>query len=72
METEKYIYIMEFKMGSADEAINQIFEKKYYEPFRLKKKEIILLGIGFSHEERNISGFKHMAFAAGEKISPVK
>jgi len=72
VETEKYIYIMEFKMGSADEAINQIFEKKYYEPFRLKKKEIILLGIGFSREERNISGFKHMAFAAGENISPVK
>jgi hypothetical protein len=69
VETEKYIYIMEFKMGSADEAIKQVFEKKYYEPFRLKKKEIILLGIGFSREERNIFGFKHLAFAAGEKIS---
>jgi hypothetical protein len=72
VETEKYIYIMEFKMGSADEAINQVFEKKCYESFRLKKKEIILLGIGFSQEERNISGFKHLAFAAEEKISPVK
>ena len=59
-------------MGSADEAINQVFEKKYYEPYRLKKKEIILLGIGFSREERNISGFKHMAFAAGERISQGK
>jgi hypothetical protein len=68
VETEKYIYIMEFKMGSADEAIKQILAKKYYEPFQDRGKEIILLGIGFSREQRNISGFKHMIFAPGEEI----
>jgi hypothetical protein len=68
VETEKYIYIMEFKMGSADDAMKQILEKKYYEPFLSKEKEIILLGIGFSREERNISGFKHMIFPPGEEI----
>lgn len=59
-ETGKYIYIIEFKMGGAGEALEQILEKKYYEPFRLKEKQIVLLGIGFSQEERNISGYKHM------------
>ena len=68
-ETEKYIYIMEFKMGSADEALKQILEKKYYESSQLNEKEIILLGIGFSQEERNISGYKHITFAPGEDIN---
>jgi len=63
---------MEFKMGSADEALNQVLEKKYDEPFRLKKKEIILLGIGFSREERNISGFKHLVFAGGDASKSLK
>ena len=66
-ETDKYIYVIEFKMGSADEAIKQIQEKKYYEPFQDRGKEIILLGIGFSAKERNISGFKHMTLAGGEE-----
>jgi hypothetical protein len=57
VETERYIYIFEFKMGSADEALKQILEKKYYEKYLAQKKEIILLGIGFSESERNISGF---------------
>ncbi len=55
LETANKIYIMEFKMGTAAEAIKQIKEKKYYEKYQGMGKEIILLGIGFDANERNIS-----------------
>jgi len=58
VETGNFIYVIEFKMGSADEAFKQILEKKYYEQYLAQAKTIVLLGIGFSVEDRNISGFK--------------
>lgn len=61
-KTERYIYIMEFKMGSADEALAQIQEKKYYEPFLSEGKEILMVGIGFNREDRNIVQFKYVKF----------
>ncbi len=58
VETAEYIYVLEFKMGSADEAFKQILEKKYYEQFLGQSKTIILSGIGFSVKDRNISDYK--------------
>lgn len=52
------IFIFEFKLGTSDEAMNQIKEKKYYEKFIVEKKEIILVGVGFDNEKRNISDHK--------------
>ncbi|MCX6580107.1 MAG: ATP-binding protein [Candidatus Aminicenantes bacterium] len=62
VRTERYIYIIEFKMGSADEALAQIQEKKYYEPFLSEGKEILMVGIGFNREDRNIVQFKCVKF----------
>ena len=56
VESEKYIYIFEFKMTDAQKALDQINQKGYYEQFLVSKKQIILVGVGFSKEERNISG----------------
>jgi len=58
VETGNFIYVIEFKMGSADEAFKQILEKKYYEQYLNQSKTVILFGIGFSVEDRNISGYK--------------
>jgi tetratricopeptide (TPR) repeat protein len=58
VETGSFIYVIEFKMGSADEAFKQILEKKYYEQYLAQPKAIILFGIGFSVEDRNISAYK--------------
>ena len=59
VETKDKIYIMEFKCNqSAEKGISQIKEKRYYEPFLGKGKEIILLGINFSTETRNIKEYK--------------
>lgn len=51
------IYIIEFKLGTGQEAIDQIKEKKYYEKFVIEKKEIILVGVGFSNDNRNIEDY---------------
>jgi hypothetical protein len=62
VRTGQYIYILEFKMGSADEALAQIQEKKYYEPFLSEGKEILMVGIGFDREDRNIVQFKYVKY----------
>jgi hypothetical protein len=54
IETDQTIYIFEFKMEDARAAMAQIHEKKYYEKYMSKEKEIILVGVSFSKETRNI------------------
>lgn len=59
VQTNKYIYIFEFKLdGTADEAMKQINEKKYYEKYQNSGKEIILIGANFSTEKRNIESWE--------------
>ncbi len=59
IETRDRYYIIEFKCNqSSDMAIQQIKEKKYYEPYKNRGKEIILIGINFSTKDRNISDYK--------------
>ena len=57
METASAVYIMEFKMDSAQAALEQIKEKKYYEKYLGHKKDIILIGTGFDAENRNIGDY---------------
>jgi len=64
IQTDNYIYILEFKMGSADTALKQIEEKKYYEPYLEQKKKIVLVGIGIGEHERNILNFRHYEYTA--------
>jgi translation initiation factor IF-1 len=54
IETDKYVYIFEFKMEDAQKALAQIHEKKYYEKYKIKRKDIVLVGVSFSKEKRNI------------------
>jgi len=58
---EDTVYIMEFKVKEESEegkALQQIKEKKYYEKYIGKYKDIYLLGIEFSKEKRNIVNFE--------------
>ena len=55
LELPDAIYILEFKMTTAEAAIKQIHEKQYAQPFRNQGKPIILLGIAFDRESRNIA-----------------
>ncbi|MGE5342264.1 MAG: AAA family ATPase [Candidatus Omnitrophota bacterium] len=54
----RYVYVIEFKMGSAQSAIDQIESKQYYAPYLGKNKTIILLGIGLDESKRNIGDWK--------------
>lgn len=58
VETPETIYVMEFKMGTAREALDQIEEKKYYEAYSSDTRTIKLVGIGFSLDQKNIHDYK--------------
>lgn len=53
--TDRYVYIFEFKInGSAEEAMAQIHEKRYYAPFETDSRTIILIGANFLTSTRNL------------------
>lgn len=55
LQTDKFIYIMEFKLdGSAEEALQQINEKHYAQPFEHDGRELFKIGVNFSAKTRNI------------------
>lgn len=55
LETDKYVYVMEFKLdGNAEKAVGQIENKHYIWPFKGKGKKIYKIGINFSNKSRNI------------------
>jgi len=58
IETPDYVYIFEFKYnGTAEEAMAQIKEKNYAQPFLASGKKIALIGANFSGEKRNIDEY---------------
>lgn len=55
VKTDKYIYIMEFKLnGSAEDAIKQINDKQYDLPFASDKRTIVKIGANFSNETKQL------------------
>jgi hypothetical protein len=49
VETEKYVYIFEFKLNkTALEALKQIKEKEYFQRYKDTKKELYLIGVSFN------------------------
>ena len=48
-------YVMEFKLdGTAEEALLQINEKHYAQPFESNDRELFKIGVNFSAKTRNI------------------
>lgn len=55
LQTDKFIYVMEFKLnGTAEEALQQINEKHYALPFASDERKLFKIGVNFSSETRNI------------------
>ena len=55
LQTNHYVYIMEFKLeGTAEEALRQINDKHYAQAFASDKRTIFKIGVNFSNETRNI------------------
>ena len=58
IKTLDYIYVIELKRdGTALEALEQIIEKNYLQPYEADKRQKIALGISFSSAERRISQY---------------
>lgn len=58
VETYENIFIIEFKCNQdAQKAIKQIKERNYKDRFQIKEKEIVLIGINFDTEKRNIGEY---------------
>ena len=59
MKTKDYIYVMELKLdGTADEALKQIEDKGYAEPFKTDGRQIYKIGVSFSSETRGIEEWR--------------
>lgn len=55
LQTDRYIYVMEFKLdGTAEDALHQIEEKEYALPFRSDSRKRFEIGVNFSTKDRNI------------------
>ena len=59
LQTERYTYVMEFKLdGTAEEALQQIKDKGYDLPFRAdRERQLQLIGLNFSSETRSIERY---------------
>ena len=55
LTTDKYVYIFEFKVDkSAREALAQIEEKGYAEPFAADSRQLFKVGVSFDSEKRSL------------------
>ncbi|MBO4491694.1 MAG: PD-(D/E)XK nuclease domain-containing protein, partial [Lentisphaeria bacterium] len=57
-ETEKYVFIFEFKLDNDDSALSQIKEKEYYKQYELSKKKIFLNGVRFDTQTGQIADWQ--------------
>lgn len=59
IETEKFVYIIEFKLdGTANEALQQIEDKGYALPYKADDRQLFKLGVVFSSETGTIVEYK--------------
>ena len=61
VETEKYIYIFEFKLdGSVQDALEQIDNQGYAEPYLNDSRKLFKVGVNFSSAKRTIADWKNV------------
>lgn len=55
VKTRGFVYVIELKLnGTAEDALRQIDEKKYAQPFACDSRKLFKIGISFSKKSRNI------------------
>ncbi|PCK00125.1 MAG: hypothetical protein COA42_23950 [Alteromonadaceae bacterium] len=58
IETASRVYVIEFKLnGTKEDALQQIKDKQYAQPYLAGDKAIVLVGVEFDHEQRNLAGW---------------
>jgi hypothetical protein len=59
VELKKAIFLFEFKLdGDADQALQQIITREYYQKYQLKEKPVTLVGVNFDTKERGVSAWQ--------------
>ncbi len=59
IRTSDHICIFEFKLnGSADDAMAQIKDKQYAAGYRDDPRQVILVGVAFDWEDRNLGAWR--------------
>lgn len=53
LKTRDTIYVIEFKLGSVEEALAQLKARRYYEPYLADPRPVIMLAAG-GFEERAV------------------
>ena len=67
VRTTDRIYIFEFKLhGAAEDALRQIRDKQYAEPYRDDPRPKLLVGVEFSEKERNLAAWRTVHFSDNE------
>jgi len=59
VETDRFIYLFEFKLNRDKSALKQMMEKEYFKRYCLHKQQIILVGVNFDTRTGKLSGWKH-------------
>ena len=63
VETSETIYILEFKLDkTAEEALQQIRDKNYFQAYSNREKQRVGIGINFSKKDKKVDGFKVVNF----------
>ncbi len=58
VQTDKYIFALEFKLDkTAEEALQQIEVKEYLAPFAISPQQKIAVGINFSSEHKKVENY---------------
>lgn len=58
LQTERYIYVMEFKLDATPrEALQQINDKQYAMPFKADHRKLYKIGANFSSQTRGLDGW---------------
>ncbi len=53
--TQNCIYVIEFKLdGTKEDALQQIKDRQYAQKYVTSGREVVLVGVAFDHEQRNI------------------
>lgn len=60
VETDRFVYIMEFKIDkSPKEALQQINDKRYTDRYLALGRTVMKVGVEFSTKERNIGDWEY-------------
>jgi hypothetical protein len=52
--TAEIIYVLEFKMGAAQTALEQIKKRRYYAPYLAGRRKVVIVGLGMNKAKRNL------------------